>query len=150
MADELDLVALRRPCYVILPLTERRVAIRFFRAEQKQIYKQWMAEPNNPEPLLALLRHAIPGLTDAELDDLSLDEDIPRIIGKANGKAALVEVALKNGVSDGVSLAPSPTPASPPTTTSPTSSPKSRKRSTGRRTNSSTSTGIGSSSPSTG
>jgi hypothetical protein len=150
MADELDLVALRRPCYVTLPLTGRRVAIRFFKAEQKQLYKQWMLEPNNADLLLALLRHAIPDLTDEELDDLSIDEDIPRIIGKANGKSAMMEQALKNGVSGGESPAPSPTPASVPTTKSRTSSPKSAKPAKAGRTNSSTSIGTGSSSPSTG
>jgi hypothetical protein len=150
MAEELDLVALRRPCYVTLPLTERRVAIRFFRAEQKQIYKQWMTEPNNAALLLALLRYAIPDITDEELDDLSIDEDIPRIVGKANGKAALMEEALKNGVSDGVFQAPSPIRASTQTTKSPTPSRKSGGRSKGGRSTSSRSSGTRPSSPSTG
>lgn len=149
MADDIDLVALRRPCYVVIPLTGRRVAVRFFRAEQKQIYNKMLAEGNNAA-LVELLRFAIPDITDDEMNDLSLDEDVPNIIIKANGKSAALELALKNGVSDGVPQAPSPTPASAPTTKSPTSSPKSAKPTKAGRTNSSTSSGTGSSLPSTG
>src|SRR5574338_148988 len=149
MVEELDLVGLRRPCYVTLEATGRRVALRFFKHEQKKLYRQWQQEPNNAALLLELLRYAIPDVTDDELNDLSLDEDIPRILGKVDGKSVMVEIALKNGVSGGAPLTPPPTPASSPTTATPTSSAKSRKRTKSGRGNSSTSSGMKSSSPST-
>lgn len=149
-ADELDLVGLRRPCYVTIPLTGRRVAVRFFRAEQKQLYNKWMAEPNNAAPLLELLRFAVPDITDDELNDLDIEQDIPQIIMKANGKAAALELALKNGVSDGASQVPSPTRRSAPTTKSRTTSAASPKRSSSGRGNSSKSSGTKSSLPTTG
>jgi hypothetical protein len=150
MVEELDLVALRRPCYITLEATGRRVALRFFKHEQKQIYRRWKADPNNAALLIELLRFAIPNVTDEELDDLSLDEDIARILGKADGKSVMVEAALKNGVSDGESQAPSPIQDSVPTTPTRTRSAGSRKRTSSGRGNSSTSTGTKSSSPSTG
>lgn len=150
MADELDLIALRRPCYVTIPLTGRRVALRFFQAPQKQLYKQWWDEPNNAVLLVSLLRYAIPDITDDELNDLTIDEDIPNIVIKANGKAAMMESALKNGLSGGESPAPSPTPPSTLTTKSRTSSRRSAKRSKAGPPTFSKSSGTKSSSPSTG
>lgn len=150
MVEELDLVGLRRPCYITLEATGRRVALRFFKHEQKKLYRQWQAEPNNAVLLIELLRYAIPDVTEEELNDLSLDEDIPRILGKVDGKSVMVEMALKNGVSGGGHLTPPPTPDSPPTTETRTSSAASRKRTRSGRGNSSTSSGTKSSSPSTG
>lgn len=147
--DELDLIALRRPCFVTIPLTGRRVALRFFRAEEKKQYSAWLADPNNATLLVGLLRAAIPDITDEELDDLSLDEDVPRIVVKANGKAVMLETVLKNGLSDGAPQPPSPTLPSTPTTKSPSSSPASGKPTASGRRSSSKSSGTKSSSPST-
>lgn len=149
MVKELDLVALRRPCVVTLPGTGRRVAVRFFRLEQKQLYRRLQDDPNNVALLVELLRAAIPDVTDEELNDFT-DEDIVRVIATADGKSAFMEDAIKNLPSDGVLPAPSPTPPSPPPTPTPSSSAGSRKRTKSGRGPSSTSSGTKSSSPSTG
>ena len=149
MANDLDLVALRRPCFVILPGTGRRVAVRFFRLEQKQLYRQLLADRHNLPLLVELLRAAVPDIADDELNELT-DEDIVRIIATADGKAAMIEDAIKNLPSDGELPAPSPTPDSLPPTETPTSSAGSRKRTRSGRGNSSKSSGTKSSSPSTG
>jgi hypothetical protein len=148
--DELDLVALRRPCFFRLPGSDRRAALRFYRAPEKKMLEAWQADPNNSTLLLGLLRAAIPDITDEELNDLSVDEDIPRIIAKANGKAAIMELMLKNAESGGMIPVPSPTPPSTPTTTSSTSSAASRKRTGSGRGNSSKRSGTKFSSPTTG
>jgi hypothetical protein len=109
-----------------------------FRGPEKAILAAIQRDPiGNVQHLVGLLRSAIPELTDDDVDALSIDEDLPRIIGAADGKAAIVEDALKNGVSGGAFQVPSPTRPSPLTIPSPTSSAASPKP-TGKRGKAST------------
>jgi hypothetical protein len=116
-----DLVALRRPVEYQFP-NERWFRIAPFRGPGKALLAAWQREPQNGQLLIELLRMAVPTATDEDFDTLSVDEDIPRVIAAADGKAALVEAALKNGPSGGVFQMPSPTLPSSPTTSPPTSS----------------------------
>lgn len=124
-----DLVALRRPVEYQFP-NEKWFRVEPFRGPGKALLAEWQRDPNNGQLLMELLRMAVPTATDDDFDSLSVDEDIPRVIAAADGKAALVEAALKNVPSDGAFRVPSPTRPSSPTTTPPTSSvalPASRK-----------------------
>jgi hypothetical protein len=143
-----DLVALRRPVEYQFP-NEKWFRIVPFRGPGKALLAEWQRDPTNGGLLMELLRMAAPDATDADFDSLSVDEDVPRVIAAADGKAALVEAALKNAVSDGARRVPSPTPPSVTTTNSPASSAASRKP-TGKRGKASTSrSGTSRSSPST-
>lgn len=147
-----DLVALRRPVEYQFP-NEKWFRIAPFRGPGKALLAAWQREPNNGGLLMELLRMAVPDATDEDFDSLSVDEDIPRVIAAADGKAALVEMALKNGPSDGVSRMPSPTLPSNPTTSPPTSSaasPRSPKPTRDRGRTSTSRSGTSRSSPSTG
>jgi hypothetical protein len=116
-AEKLDLVALRRPVAVVFPNgTEHAVAP--FRLDGHLLLKRFQVTPDDAALLMDLLRLAVPDATDEDFNTLSLDEDVPRVLGVASGKIALVEAALKNGLSGaGAEEAPSP-PSSLTTVTS--------------------------------
>jgi hypothetical protein len=117
-----DLVSLRRPVEYQFP-NEKWFRIEPFRGHGKAMLLQFREDPAGEAGLLMeLLRLAVPTATDADFDSLSVDEDIPRVIAAADGKAAIMEAYLKNAGSDDAILAPSPTLPSSPTTTSATSS----------------------------
>lgn len=133
-----DLVALRRPVEVQFP-DGQWFPVEPFRGPGKALLRRWQDEPTNGALLMELLHMAVPGATDADFDTLSVDEDVPRVIATADGKAALIELARKNGLSGGARKVPSPppstTPHSNPTTTSPTPAPESEPptRKSGKR-----------------
>jgi hypothetical protein len=123
-----DLVALRRPVEYQFP-NEKWFRVEPFRGPGKALLARWKEDPGNGELLMDLLRMAVPTATDADFDELSVDEDIPRIIAAADGKAALVEIALKNGVSGVALKVPPPPKSSPPSTpTTPSPTPSSERR----------------------
>lgn len=168
-----DLVALRRPVIYQIPVPcdaevrgvcalhphptephDRWFRIQPFRGPEKAMLAAIQRDAiANVGLVLELLRKALPDATDADLDALSLDEDVARIIGAADGKAAIVEDALKNGLSGGVSQMPPPTRPSSPTKNPPTSSPAlpaSPKPTGGRGKKSTSKSGTSRSLPSTG
>lgn len=120
MADRIDLVALRRAITVVFP-SGAEFEVAPFRLEGVRLLRQWQAQPDQLETLLQLLRLAVPSATEEDLNDLSVEEDVPRILAAATGKIQLMEAALKNGLSGAapVEVAP-PTPPSTPTTTTST------------------------------
>ncbi len=127
MADELDLVALRRPQTIKLP-SGARVPVAPYRGPGVALLRQYRKETDpllRAAQLTELLHLAIPTATDEDLDDTG-PEDWSRIVAAAAGKLELVEIALKNGLSDGVpeQEAPSPSTGSITTTTSPALSPE--------------------------
>lgn len=134
-----DLVALRRPVEYQFP-NEKWFRIAPFRGPGKALLAEWQRNPTNAALLVELLRMAVPTATDEDFDSLSVDEDIPRVIAAADGKAALIEAALKNVPSGDAFQVPPPIRPSVPTTPSPTSSAaspaptgKRGKRSTSKR-----------------
>jgi hypothetical protein len=112
-----DLVTLRRPVEVQFP-NEKWFRIEPFRAHGKALQRAWEADPTNADLLVELLKLAAPDATDEDLATLSVDEDIPRVLAHADGKAALMEAYLKNELSGGARPAPSHTQGSSPTTNS--------------------------------
>lgn len=131
-----DLVTLRRPVEVRFP-NEKWYRVEPFRAHGKALLRAWEADPANSDLLVELLKLAAPDATDEDLASLSVDEDIPRLLSHADGKAALMEAYLKNELSGGARPAPSPTQGSSPMTSSFGSSGTSPEG-TGNRSNRST------------
>ena len=128
MADELDLVALRRQVTIVLP-SGVRVPVAPYRGPGVALLRQYRKETDpliRAAQLTELLHMAIPTATDEDLDDTG-PEDWSRIVAVAAGKIELVEIALKNGLSDGVPEpipVPSPSTDSITTTISPARSPE--------------------------
>lgn len=166
LKHQVDLVALRRPVRHQFPVVcepsvrgvcadcsaephDRWFQIVPFRGPGKALLRQWEQDPGNAALLMELLHMAVPSATDTDFDALSLDEDVPRVIAAADGKAALVEFALKNGNSGGVLVAPSPSTGSSPMTKSRTSSGASLKRTSDRGKKSTKTSGTSRSSAST-
>jgi len=143
-----DLVSLRRPVEYQFP-NEKWFRVEPFRGPGKALLAQWKDDTSNGELLMDLLRMAVPTATDADFDELSVDEDIPRIIAAADGKAALVEITLKNGLSGVIQRVPPPSRPSTPTTPSPTSSSERPAPTAARGKNSTKRTGTTRSLPST-
>lgn len=143
----MDLVALRRPVEHQFP-NEKWFRIEPFRGPGKVLLEAYKQDPGNAELLLELLRLAVPTATEEDFNSLSLDEDVPRVLAAADGKAALMEAFLKNAISDGGLSTPSPTLPSSPTTTSSTSSDTSPEDTASLGPPSSTPTGTTPSSPS--
>lgn len=116
--DRIDLVGKRRDVVVVFP-NEQEFRVEKFRLEGQLRLKRWQENPHDAAELIALLQLAVPDATVDDLNTLSIDEDIPRILAAAMGKTLLVEAALKNGWSDVVATpAASPSVPSSPMTTS--------------------------------
>jgi hypothetical protein len=119
--DRIDLVGKRRDVVVVFP-NEKEFRVEKFRLAGQLKLKQWQENPHDADELIALLQLAVPEATVDDLNTLSVDEDIPRILAAAMGKTLIVEEALKNGLRGAGGAVPaSPSPPSSPTTTPSTS-----------------------------
>jgi hypothetical protein len=119
--DRIDLVGRRREVVVVFP-NEQEFRVEKFRLEGQLRLKRWQENPHDSEELIALLRLAVPDATIDDLNTLSIEEDVPRILAAAMGKTLIVEEALKNGLRGAGGAVPaSPSPPSSPTTTPSTS-----------------------------
>jgi hypothetical protein len=119
--DRIDLVGRRREVVVVFP-NEKEFRVEKFRLEGQLRLKRWQENPHDSEELIALLRLAVPDATIDDLNTLSIEEDVPRILAAAMGKTLIVEEALKNGLRGaGEAVPASPSPPSSPTTTPSTS-----------------------------
>lgn len=115
--DRIDLVGMRREVVVVFP-NDREFTVRKFRLEGQLRLKRWQENPHDADELIALLQLAVPEATVEDLNTLSVDEDIPRILAAALGKTAVVEEALKNGrsgVGVGEPAPPTSAPSNPTT-----------------------------------
>lgn len=118
----LDLVALREPVTCRLPTdpADAQRVVRQFRAAEIDRHRQATAMVLNGQQAeavgiyLDLLRYALPGITDEEIDALGM-QDIVRLLAAAQNKSAMVEDALGNGRGGGDSSGPTenPPPATP-------------------------------------
>lgn len=117
--DRIDLVGKRRDVVVVFP-NDKEFTVQKFRLEGQLRLKRWQDNPHDTDELIALLQLAVPDATVGDLNTLSIDEDIPRILAAALGKTALVEAAIKNGWSGGGEAEPTP-PSAPSSPTTPTS-----------------------------
>jgi hypothetical protein len=126
-----DAVAMREPVFYRIPSDPEdspgRV-VKQFRKLQLDIWDRirdlYAADKTNLEAgrlMLDLIRYAIDGVTDAELEKFG-DDDYKNVILLAQGKARQLEAALGNARSDGVSLTKTetPSPTTPDSTTTAT------------------------------
>lgn len=117
--DRIDLVGKRREVVVVFP-NEREYRVEKFRLEGQLRLRRWQENPHDAEELVALLRLAVPDASIEDLNTLSIDEDVPRILAAALGKTLLWEAALKNGLSGAGEAVPAP-PSAPSSQTIPNS-----------------------------
>ena len=119
--DKLALVGARRDVVATFP-DGKEFAVQRFALGGARLYDKWLLNPNDDALLIELLQLAVPDATEADLNTLSVEEDIPRILAAALGKTRQLEAALKNvGSDDGSGALASPTAPSSRTTMTSTS-----------------------------